>query len=91
MKRNELVNTVLMHAEKTLPRSNVDLVLKSLAKTAKAELLRSGQFSLPGVGRFVVVVKKPRMARNPHTGAAISVPEKRVVGIRPCKELREAL
>lgn len=91
MKRNELVNTVLLHADKTLPRSNVDVVLKGLAKATKAELLRAGQFSLPGVGRFVVVVKKPRMARNPRTGAAIAVPEKRVVGIRPCKELREVV
>lgn len=91
MKKQELVTALLMHADKSLPRSNVEVVLKSLAKTAQAELIRSGEFSLPGVGRFVVRVKKPRMARNPQTGTPVSVPEKRVVSLRPSKELREAL
>ncbi len=91
MNKHKLVDTVLMHSDKTLPRSNVEVVLKGLAKAALAELVKSGEFSLPGVGRFVVKVKKPRMARNPHTGASVAVPEKRVAGFRPFKELRQAL
>lgn len=91
MNKHELVDTVLMHADKTLPRSNVELVLGSLAKAVQAELVKSGQFSLPGIGRFVVRVKKPRTGRNPRTGAAVSIPEKRVVSLRPSKVLREAL
>ncbi len=91
MRKNELVTTLLMHADKALPRGNVEVLLRSIAKAARLELARSGRFSLPGVGRFVVRVRKPRLARNPLTGAAVSVPAKRVVGLRPCKELREAL
>lgn len=91
MKKQELVTALLMHADKSLPRSNVEVVLKSLAKTATLELVRTGQFSLPGVGRFVVKERKPRVARNPRTGASVTVPARRVVGLRPCKELRESL
>lgn len=91
MRKHELVTALLMHADKSLPRSNVEVVLKSLAKAATLELVRTGQFSLPGVGRFVVKERKPRLARNPHTGASVTVPARRVAGFRPCKALRDGL
>ncbi len=91
MTKKQLITALLMNADKTLPRTNVELVLDSLAKTAMTELRSTGEFALPGVGRFVVKVKKPRTARNPRTGASVSVAERRIVTLRPSKSLREGV
>lgn len=57
----------------------VDTVLRSAARSS-AHLLRGGQ-SVPilRVGRLVVVNRAARKARNPRTGASVSVPARRAV------------
>jgi DNA-binding protein HU-beta len=39
-------------------------------------------FTLPGLGKLVLVNRKARMGRNPATGEAIQIKAKRVVGPR---------
>jgi DNA-binding protein HU-beta len=48
-------------------------------------------FTLPGLGKLVLVQRKARMGRNPQTGAAIKIPAKKVVKFRVAKAAKDAI
>jgi DNA-binding protein HU-beta len=48
-------------------------------------------FTIPGLGKIVLVNRKARMGRNPATGAAIKIPAKRVVKFRVAKAAKDAI
>ncbi|MBI5238003.1 MAG: HU family DNA-binding protein [Deltaproteobacteria bacterium] len=48
-------------------------------------------FTLPGIGKLVLVKRKARVGRNPQTGAAINIPAKRVVKFRVAKACKDAV
>lgn len=48
-------------------------------------------FTLPGLGKLVLVNRKARMGRNPATGQPIQIPAKRVVKFRMSKAAKDAI
>jgi DNA-binding protein HU-beta len=48
-------------------------------------------FTIPGLGKIVLVKRNARMGRNPATGAAIKIPAKRVVKFRVAKAAKDAI
>ena len=48
-------------------------------------------FTLPGIGKLVLVNRKARMGRNPATGVAIKIPAKKVVKFRVAKAAKDAI
>lgn len=48
-------------------------------------------FTVPGIGKLVVVNRQARMGRNPKTGEAIQIPAKRVLKFRVAKAAKEAV
>jgi DNA-binding protein HU-beta len=52
---------------------------------------RTSSFTLPGIGKLVLVKRKARMGRNPATGEAIKIPAKTVVKMRVAKAVKEAI
>ena len=66
-------------------------LMTALAATAIHEVKKNGLFVLPGLGRLVRVERKARMGRNPATGAAISIPAKKVVKFRVAKSAKDAI
>ncbi len=48
-------------------------------------------FTIPGLGKLVLVNRKARMGRNPATGEAIKIPAKRVVKFRVAKAAKESI
>jgi DNA-binding protein HU-beta len=48
-------------------------------------------FTIPGLGKLVLVNRKARMGRNPATGEAIKIPAKRVVKFRVAKACKDAV
>ncbi len=48
-------------------------------------------FTLPGLGKLVLVNRKARMGRNPATGEAIKIPAKKVVKFRVAKAAKDAI
>ena len=48
-------------------------------------------FTLPGLGKLVLVNRKARVGRNPATGEQIQIPAKRVVKFRVAKAAKEAI
>jgi DNA-binding protein HU-beta len=49
------------------------------------------KFTIPGLGKLVLVNRKARMGRNPATGASIKIPAKRVVKFRVAKAAKDAI
>jgi DNA-binding protein HU-beta len=48
-------------------------------------------FTIPGLGKLVLVDRKARVGRNPATGETIQIPAKRVVKFRVAKQAKEAI
>jgi DNA-binding protein HU-beta len=48
-------------------------------------------FTLPGLGKLVLVNRKARIGRNPQTGEALKIPAKRVVKFRVAKAAKDAI
>ena len=77
-------------AEKNeLTRAQVVQFMDSLVNVAYREAKNS--FTLPGIGKLVLVNRKARMGRNPATGEAIKIPAKKVVKFRVAKAAKDAI
>ena len=63
-------------------------VLEVLASTAYKEAKKG--FTIPGIGKLVIVDRKARMGRNPATGETIKIPAKRVLKFRIAKAAKDA-
>jgi len=48
-------------------------------------------FTVPGLGKLVLMDRKERQGRNPATGATITIPAKRVVKFRVAKACKDAI
>ncbi len=64
-------------------------VLEELASLAYREAKNT--FTLPGLGKLVLVNRKARMGRNPQTGEPLKIPAKRVVKFRVAKACKDAV
>ena len=62
---------------------------EKLAALAYAEAKNS--FTIPGIGKLVLVNRKARMGRNPATGETIKIPAKKVVKFRVAKAAKDAI
>lgn len=63
--------------------------LEELANLAYKEAKNT--FTLPGLGKLVLVNRAARVGRNPATGEQIQIPAKRVVKFRVAKAAKEAI
>jgi DNA-binding protein HU-beta len=63
----------------------LDLLAELAYKNAK------NTFTLPGIGKLVLVNRKARLGRNPATGAEIKIPAKKVVKFRVAKAAKDAI
>jgi DNA-binding protein HU-beta len=48
-------------------------------------------FTIPGLGKLVIVRRKARKGRNPATGRPIKIPAKRVLKFRIAKPAKDAI
>lgn len=64
-------------------------IMEDIASIAYKEAKNS--FTLPGLGKLVLVQRKARMGRNPATGEAINIPAKKVVKFRVAKAAKDAI
>jgi DNA-binding protein HU-beta len=63
----------------------LDLLAELAYKNAK------NTFTLPGIGKLVLVNRKARIGRNPATGQEIKIPAKKVVKFRVAKAAKDAI
>ena len=77
-------------AEKTSVEKKVaEAMLDCLAQLAYEHA--KDEFTLPGIGKLVVVDRKARIGRNPATGAEIQIPAKRALKFRVAKAAKDAI
>ena len=77
-------------AKKTgLAKKETAQFLEELASLAYKEAKRG--FTLPGLGKLVVVRRKARVGRNPATGESIRIPAKRALKFRIAKAAKDAI
>ncbi len=82
--------TIATLAENTgLSKSDVSNLLDAVASLAYAEAANG--FTLPGIGKLMLVERAERQGRNPATGATITIPAKTVVKFRVAKACKDAL
>jgi len=74
-----------------LSKKTSGIIIEEVARLAIAETKKTGSFTVPGIGKLVLVKRKARMGRNPATGKAIKIPAKTVVKMRIAKAAKEAI
>jgi DNA-binding protein HU-beta len=74
-----------------LSKKAASAIIDEVAALAVAETKKAGSFTIPGIGKLVLVRRKARMGRNPATGATIKIPAKTVVKMRIAKAAKEAI
>jgi DNA-binding protein HU-beta len=77
-------------AEKAqISKKTASEILDHLADLAYKNAKNS--FTLPGIGKLVLVNRKARTGRNPATGETIQIPAKKVVKFRVAKAAKDAI
>jgi len=87
MSKSEIIGHL---AEKSgLHKKQVLDVLEALAQLAYQEAHNG--FSVPGLGKLVLVDRAARMGRNPKTGEPLHIPAKRTLKFRLAKEAKDSV
>ena len=82
--------TMTALAEATgLKKKEIVCVLEELVALAYKEA--NAGFTIPGLGKLVLVNRKARMGRNPQTGETIQIAASRTVGFKAGKALKQSL
>jgi len=76
-------------AKNGLTKKQAVEIIESIVQLAYKHAKNS--FTLPGLGKLVLVNRKARMGRNPATGEAIQIKAKRVVKFRVAKAAKDAI
>ncbi|NQU75888.1 MAG: HU family DNA-binding protein [Planctomycetes bacterium] len=87
MTKAQILKTLADKAD--LPKKKVAEMIEEL--TAMAYKEAKNGFTLPGLGKLVLVKRKARMGRNPATGESIKIPAKKVVKFRVAKACKDAV
>lgn len=72
-------------------KKDVAAVLDAVANLAYSEVKKSGEITIPGIGKLVKKHRAARMGRNPATGAEIKIPAKTVVKFKVAKAAKDAI
>ena len=72
-----------------LKKKEIIAVVEALVGLAYKEAKHG--FTIPGLGKLVLVNRKARMGRNPATGETIRIPAKKVVKFRVAKAAKDAI
>lgn len=87
MTKSQFVAKLAEHA--SLTKKTAADILEFIAQVAYKEAKNS--FTLPGLGKLVLVQRKARMGRNPATGETIKIKAKKVVKFRVAKAAKDAI
>jgi DNA-binding protein HU-beta len=87
MTKSQIMSTL---ADKTgLKKKEIVAVVEAMVKLAYKEA-KNG-FTIPDLGKLVLVNRKARIGRNPATGEQIQIPAKKVLKFRIAKAAKEAV
>jgi integration host factor subunit beta len=87
MTKNDLIKK-LQEELKTYSLSDVTYVVNIIFDSMIEAIKRGERIELRGFGSFEVRERKPRMGRNPKSGASVNLKERKVPFFKTGKELR---
>ncbi len=87
MTKANLVEEVLTVGD--LTRRDSEVIVDTIFDSVIGALKKGDKIEIRGFGSFRIRQRKPRVGRNPKTGAKVEVPAKRVPYFKPSKELRD--
>jgi len=87
MTKAELVEEVTQLGD--LTRRDGEVIVDTIFDAVIGALKSGDKIEIRGFGSFRIRQRKPRIGRNPKTGAKVDVPAKRVPYFKPSKELRD--
>jgi len=90
MIKSELIQRIAEENPHLFQR-DVEKIVSTIFDEIAAALERGDRVELRGFGAFSVKNRDARIGRNPRTGEAVPVPEKRVPFFKTGKDLRERL
>ena len=88
MNRSQLIARLAQQRE-ALSHGDVEAAVKTMLEHMVGHLAGEGRIEIRGFGSFSVRYRRPRLSRNPRTGAAVTVPTQHAVHFKPGKALRE--
>jgi len=74
-----------------ITKKDINNFLDALNDIAYKETKKNGSFTLPGLGKLVLVKRKARIGRNPATGEEIKIKAKTVVKFRVAKACKDTI
>lgn len=80
-----------MAEQMEVPPKQVIAFFNLLIETATTQTRKLGEFTIPGLGKFVKAQRAARMGRNPATGEAIKIKAKTTVKFRLAKAAKDAV
>ena len=86
MSKTQVIATLAEKAD--VKKTTAATMLEALAAMAYEQA--SVGFTIPGIGKLVVVDRKARKGRNPQTGESIDIPAKRVLKFRIAKAAKDS-
>ena len=87
MTKAELIEDVSRAAE--LSRKDSETIVETLFGSIVSSLRNGDKIEIRGFGSFRTRQRKPRIGRNPKTGARVDVPAKKIPYFKPSKELKD--
>ena len=81
--------TAEIAAKNSITKKQATEIIESIVQLAYKHAKNS--FTLPGLGKLVLVNRKARKGRNPATGETIQIKAKRVVKFRVAKAAKDAI
>ena len=93
--KSQIATALVEHAAKSkvvtldLSKKQAVAILEIIAELAYKNAKNS--FTLPGLGKLVLVNRKARLGRNPATGETIQIKAKKVVKFRVAKAAKDAI
>ena len=85
--KSQIASAIAEKAE--LSKKQAVAILEIIAGLAYKNAKNS--FTLPGLGKLVLVQRKARLGRNPATGETIQIKAKKVVKFRVAKAAKDAI
>lgn len=89
MIKSELISKIA--EQNNLSKNDAERVVSTVFNEITKALTEGNRVELRGFGVLSVRVRKPRLARNPKTGAKVEVGEKRVPFFKAGKNINTAL
>jgi DNA-binding protein HU-beta len=89
MNKQDLINKIAKDVGVT--KANASAAVDSLIDGITRSLKKGESITFVGFGTFKTSQRKARTARNPQTGASISIPKRRVVRFTAGKALKTAV